>query len=576
MPPSGAIYPLFALWAYLPSDVVSGETYKPALPRLPRTRMSLTNHIDVPVPKMMDEAASRGGSLTILQRDRDAYESRSYLELNDQGGRFAAWLVREGIEPGNRIAIVGATSFDFVVATIGVWRAGATIVLLPERGQRSSAEWASFVRHQVEETGSRLVVAPSNAPLDLSVRVVTPVVESELEPVLVDADPEGLATILYTSGTTNKPKAIAITHASLVYQTRFRRELTSACGPQHHLFWWSPLHTAMSFQRAMMDPLTQGTHLTYLHPRHLLAEPDRWLFEISRWNATHTGGPAVGLELATRAIERGLSAPIDLSSLEECAALGELVNPEVVRRFLEVAAPLGLRPDVFRNTYASSETSVITSGRSRRGFWVDRIDPDQLVEGRAVPTKADDAVALVSTGPPLRGVEVRLIKSNGEPAKEREIGRIEVRSPATMRGYLDEDPVGWIATRDHGYMLEGELFLVGRMDDVVIIRGANFSTIRIGSVASSVLPDGLTAHAFGVPSGASHEVVVAISVADDSQGSEEDPERLVRRELWERMTLSPADVIVIAEGEVPRTAGKVERAELQRRYLAGELKRLDA
>ena len=540
--------------------------------------MSTSNLTNMPVsvPEMMAEAASRGGSLTILQRDRGTHETRTYAELNEQGGRFAAWLLREGIEPGDRVGLVGATSFDFVVATIGVWRTGATIVLLPERGQRSSTEWASFVRHQVDETACRLVVASAGARLELPVPVMVPGAEGDLDPVLVKPDPDALATILYTSGTTDRPKAIAITYAALVHQTRFRRELTSACGPQHHLFWWSPLHTAMSFQRAMMDPLTQGTHLTYLHPRHLLAEPDRWLFELSRWRATHTGGPAIGLELATRAIERGLSAPIDLSSLEECAALGELVNPDVVRRFLEVAAPLGLRPDSFRNTYATSETSVITRGRSRRGFWVDRIDPDKLVQGKAVPSNADDAVALVSTGSPIGGVEVRLVTATGEPAKEREVGRIEVRSPATMKGYLGEAPVGWIATRDHGYMLEGELFLVGRMDDVVIIRGANFSTIRVGAVASSVLPEGLTAHAFGVPRGGSHEIVVVISVAGDSCIPDEDHELLVRQELWERMTLSLADVVMIAEDEVPRTAGKIERAELQRRYLAGELKRLDA
>jgi acyl-CoA synthetase (AMP-forming)/AMP-acid ligase II len=540
--------------------------------------MSTPNPSDVPtsVPEMMAEAASRGGSLTILQRDRDSYETRTYADLNEQGGRFAAWLLAEGIEPGARIGLVGATSFDFVVATIGVWRSGATIVLLPERGQRSSTEWGSFVRHQVNETGCRMVVASSGSRLELPVPVSSPSAEDDLDPVLIKPDPDTLATILYTSGTTNKPKAIAITYAALVHQTRFRRELTSACGPQHHLFWWSPLHTAMSFQRALMDPLTQGTALSYLHPRHLLAEPDRWLFELSRCRATHTGGPAVGLELATRAIERGLDEPIDLTSLEECAALGELVNPDVVRRFFEVAAPLGLRPDAFRNTYASSEASVITNGRSRRGFWVDRVDPDKLAAGAAVPSDADDALPVVSTGAPISGVEVRLITATGGPARERELGRIEVRSPATMRGYLGEDPVGWIATRDHGYMLEGELFLVGRMDDVVIIRGANFSTIRIGSVASSVLPDGLTAHAFGVPRGGSHEIVVVISVADDSRIPEEGPERLVRQELWERMTLSPADVFMIAEDEIPRAAGKVERAELERRYLAGELRALDA
>ena len=527
------------------------------------------------IPQMVASGAARGGELTILQRDAEKSVTSSYEALNEDAGGVAATLLDRGFEPGDRVGLIGETSLDFVTAAIALWRAGATVVLLPERAHRSRAEWAASIATRVEMTEARAVVVPSN--LDPSAELGAPAISlrdiPRGKPATADIDPDAIATIFFSSGTTANPKSIPMTHRNVAHQIRFRRQVTTASGPEHHLFWWSPLHTTMSFQKAMLDPLTQGVSVTYMEPRQLIAEPERWLREISRRRITHSGGLTFGFELVSRSLAAGPKEPLDLSSWVECGAMGEMVNPMIMERFFDLAEPFGLKRTAFVSTYATSETSVITTGRSRDGFRVDHLDPNDLAAGRATPTSGENRSSFVSNGTVVEGVELRLVDEHGEGVGERRIGNILVRSPAMMTNYLGlNDEIDWFATRDRGYMADGELFLIGRLDDLVIVRGVNLSTIAIESVVTDVLAQGSVACAFGVARGPSHEVVVVVGRTEDDPTSTDDIQGAVRRELWDRMGLSVLDVAVVPESAIPRASGKLERALLRDRYVEGRLR----
>ena len=250
--------------------------------------------------------------------------------------------------------------------------------------------------------------------------------------------------------------------------------------------------------------------------------------------------------------------------------MGEVVNPAVVDRFFDLAAPFGLARDSFVSNYATTETSVITTGHSRRGLWIDHIDPDAFAEGRATPADGANRVSFVSNGPVIDGVSMKLVDADGVAVPERVIGNIFVRSPAMMSNYFGAlGTIDWHPTRDRGYVVDGELFVVGRMEDLVIVRGVNLSTVGIEAAAAAALPVGFNAFAIGVPGGSSQDIVVVVSRPVGAAPL--DPSDDLRRELWNRMGLSVREVLFIPEDDIPRSSGKVERAVIRKRYLSGEL-----
>ena len=523
------------------------------------------------LPRLIEKGVARGGELTILGRDRSRAVTRSHQELYEEAGRVAPGLVEEGIRPGDRIGVIGETSHRFVVALLGVWRAGATVVLLPERGQRSTSAWAAYLRERLASVTARGVLSMGEQlPMDLGVPAIEISDAGQRDPVTVDVGLDSLATILFTSGTTAEPKAIPITLERYGHTDRLRRSFTSMSGPEHHLFWWSPLHTGLSFHRALVHPLLTGSSLTYLPPRYVIAEPLRWLTEIADRGVTHSGGPGFGFEMVTRAIRNEAPPNIDLTSWEECAMVGERIDPQILEAFFDATTPMGLTRDAFVSTYACSEVAVITTGISKRGLWVDHVDPDALMKGDATPTSSTNSASFVSVGPVIDGIDMRILDEHGKEVGEREVGEVFVRAPGMMTNYIGaEGKIDWFATHDRAYTVESEVFLIGRLEELVIVRGNNMSLIGIESALRSTLPDDVSPYALGVRIASADEIVIVLGTAEGPQDGE--LETNVRRELWRRLSISPHDVVTIADREIPRSAGKFERAELKRRYLAGEL-----
>jgi fatty-acyl-CoA synthase len=292
-----------------------------------------------------------------------------------------------------------------------------------------------------------------------------------------------------------------------------------------------------------------------------------------------TPGPTSAWDAALRVASRRPRG-IDLSSLRVCTLAAEAIEPRVLDRLLTFGGELGLHPDAPNGAYGMAEaTLAVTLGQGPERIRVDAVDRDALVSTGVARPGADgpSAKRVVSCGPPVPGAQVRIAGSDG-PAPERQVGQILLRGPALMRGYLGaehEDPFedGWLRTGDLGYLADGELYVTGRLKDMVIVMGRNYPSLDLEWAAERV--DGVRVGrsvAFGTDAGEGEAIVVV----ESSRGEDVDAlPRTVWKAVANAIGIVPREVIVLRGGSIPfTTSGKLRRSWVRQAYATGELDEL--
>ncbi len=250
----------------------------------------------------------------------------------------------------------------------------------------------------------------------------------------------------------------------------------------------------------------------------------------------------------------------------------EMIRPDTMSAFSEAFASHRFEPSTLRPCYGLAEGTLAVTF-------------DQRGEGvRVAKPPADSATELsevVSTGAPIVDTEVRISDESGRALPEGEVGEVRVRGPGVFDGYWNDDAAtaetlkeGWLCTGDLGFQREGELYLVGRRKEILIVRGENLMPHELEWIAEAVVGSGGTsrAGAFSVPGSEGEEPVLVVeSPTRDGAGNEELASAIAER-VGRELSLTLADVTIVKRGSIPKTtSGKVQRRELRRRYLAGEL-----
>jgi fatty-acyl-CoA synthase len=271
---------------------------------------------------------------------------------------------------------------------------------------------------------------------------------------------------------------------------------------------------------------------------------------------------------------------VDLSAVRVMGCGAEPINAAILRAFARRFAHVGFAADAFYPSYGMAESTLAIS--FSRGLRVDRVSKAGLATGaEARPVAADDGdgVEMVSCGGPFEGHELRVFQPGTDaPLADRRVGEIRVRGPSVMRGYfmnadatraaLPDD--GWLRTGDLGYVADGEVFVCGRLKDLIIVRGRNIAPQDVEWTVTGVegvRPGG--AVAFGVARDDGEGVVVVAEAKDPSTPS---LENAIKRRILEVIGVAAADVVVVPPRTIPKTSsGKVKRQETRARYLAGTL-----
>ena len=506
-------------------------------------------------------------------------------DLTEASKRVAAGLQQRGLEAGQAVAIMLPTCPEYFPVYVGILRAGG--IPVPIYPPAHLAQVEEHVRRHVgilcNARAVLLVTIPEARTVAWLLRVHVPslgkVVSAQellqsrdsLTPVPVAA--QDVAFIQYTSGSTGDPKGVVLTHANLLANIR---AMGQAIGlrPDDVFVSWLPLYHDMGLIGAWLGTLYFGIPLVVMSPLTFLARPVRWLQAIQAYRGTLSAAPNFAYELCVKKIGDEELVGLDLSSWRLAFNGAETVLPETLTRFGRRFAPYGFRSEALTPVYGLAECSVgLAFPPCGRGPLVDPVQRESFTRtGSAVPAAPDDASSLcfVSCGRPLPGHELRIVDASGTELGERQEGRVEFRGASATRGYFNNPQAtsqlfrrGWLDSGDCGYIAAGEVFLTGRVKDIVIRGGRNIYPHEVEEAVGEIpgVRKGCVV-VFGSLDQASgtERLVVLAETRERGQGERQRLREAINTAVVEVLG-EPADEVVLVP---PRTILKTSSGKLRR------------
>ena len=388
--------------------------------------------------------------------------------------------------------------------------------------------------------------------------------------------PHQVAFLQYTSGSTDKPKAVMVTHENIIANSKIiqkcfqnNNESVSVC--------WLPSYHDMGLIDGIIQPLFSGFHSVMMSPAHFLHKPVRWFKAITKYRATYSGAPNFAFDLCCDRIREDELSGIDLSSLRCLYNGSEPIRPRTIRKFTDKFSAVGFSKEKLFTCYGLAEaTLAVTTSRLGDKPVVIKVDPESFGQNEILLTGKEPFVELVGCG--YVNCDTDLIIVNPDSLKEceeKEIGEIWVAGKSVTAGYLNKseetnetfvlyDGKRFLRTGDLGFLLNGELFITGRIKDVIIIRGKNHYPQDIEQTAS------LSHHALQTNGSAAFSVEVnqeeKLVIVQEVKRSflrkidYEDVFSCIMTELSQRHEVSPHDIALTLPNTIPKTtSGKIQR-----------------
>ena len=537
----------------------------------------------------IERVADGPGTVTFLgSAGAGGREAVSWARLHEDARGMAAALQALGVAPGDHVALLGPTTRAFATAVQATWLAGAAVVCLPLPMRLGSIdEFVAQTRARIRAADARVVIVdPQLAPFvatepgDPPVHALDALVGRPAHWERPAPDPDALAILQFTSGSTADPKGVMLPHRCLTANIDAMIE-GSGITPDDTGVSWLPLYHDMGLIGLLTTPMATGFDVALAAPQDFLAAPGDWMRWISEFRGTVTCGPNFAYVLAARALRR--LDGIDLSSWRLALNGAEPIDPDAVEAFTAAGSVHGLPATSPFCVYGMAEaTLAISFPVPGTGMQCDTVDRAALEHERtAKPATGDGARRLAVLGRTLRDIDLRVCDpDSGDPLPERAVGEIELRGTSITPGYYRRPDVtdltirdGWLRTGDLGYLVDGEVVVCGRIKDVIIIGGRNVYPEEIERAAGTVT--GVRAGnviAFGVEGRRGKEGIVVVA---EHRG--DDPGRLhdaVVDRVCDAVGVPPLDVVLVGPGTLPKTSsGKLQRSACKRRYHAGDLTR---
>lgn len=537
----------------------------------------------------------------------DERRRTTYAELSADARRIAGMLHSHGYTPGEVAVLAFEPGPDFLRALLGALHAGLVVAPVPLASGRSYAE------HRLEaithDAGSRLVLCDASgqqmarsAPLGDHVAVVIlPATDDDAletvdhaawEPPTIR--PEDLVILQYTSGSTGTPKGVEITQGNLQAN---QVACTEALGsrPGDLMAGWLPHYHDMGLIGQFLHPLAFAGSLAFTTPPQFLRRPLTWLKMLSQSRATITVAPDFAYAHCSRLLRPEQVAGLDLSALRIAVTGSEPVRQESIDAFSRLLEPTGFDPRAFLPCYGMAETTLLVSGHEPdEAHRVLHADPTALAAHRLATAPAGTGTDIVSCGRPATNTDLRIVPPGtdghtGHDLPEGDIGEIWVRGPFVSHGYRNRpatpddfaatlgDTGPYYRTGDLGALVDGRLYVTGRVKELLIVHGRNVYPGDVEQTVVQALGDAATgiAAVFEArddehPTGAVHVVVeltpTAISRPEAGLTGH------VRRTAIRTLGTTAVTVHLVRRGAIPRTtSGKVRRGHTRDLLARGEL-----
>jgi fatty-acyl-CoA synthase len=526
-------------------------------------------------------------------------ETLTHGEFKARARVFAALYVDQGVKRGQRVVLVMPQDAELMAAFAGAMLLGAVPAILATPSFKADpSKYRDGIRGVVANLAAPLVLVDRNLP-DGALRDILSVGSGRVVSAGgVDAygsddrclaaapDPDDIAFIQHSAGTTGLQKGVALPHRSVLNQLCHLAEALDIT-ERDRIVSWLPLYHDMGLIACFILPLVCHLRVVTESPTDWVMRPGSFLQLVSRHRGTLCWQPNFAFQFLARRVPRAEQASLDLSSLRVVVNCSEPVRHQSIVEFCNAFAAAGLAPGAVQTSYAMAETtfavtqSIPDGGASPRVIEVDR--EAFTTRGVASPMTSggvpDATLTMVSSGQCLRWSAVRIIGPHGEELADGVVGGIEVRSDSLFAGYYNRPDLtsrvlsdGWYRTGDVGFRLDADLFVVGRSDDTIVVAGKNVYPQDVEEIASShpAVHDG-RAVAFGLENrelGTQDLILLAEVKQETDLASATETEAQLRRRVLTEIGVAPRVVrLMPPRWMVKSTAGKPARSTCRERFL---------
>lgn len=558
------------------------------------------NFPNIPLPLVLANLAEINDTkrgYTFVAEDGKTERYESFTSLYQIAGRYAAAFQRLGLRPGERVAMIIPEADDFVFAFFGAMHAGLVPVpMCPPMSLGKLGNYLESARHIVERAeAAALVCSPEvksvvGSLLGGKLRVVVdtrslPLDNTEL--ALANLSPSDPCFVQFTSGSTSRPKGVVLTHGNLAANAHCIMNLGLRATPEDVGCTWLPFYHDMGLIGFVLAPLVTATPVAFMQPLAFLKRPLTWFELITRHRGSIGFGPNFAYGLCTTRIKEEQLKGIDLSSWRVAGCGAEPIHRAVLDGFCDRFEQVGFDRNAMMPCFGMAESTLaVTFHNVGTPYRTDRVDLSALAakhEAQPVaPERAEGVAEFVSCGRAFGGHEVGIVDEAGQHLGERAIGEVVLRGPSVMVGYFNDPEAssgamrdGWLHTGDKGYLADGELFICGRIKDMIIVAGRNYYPTDIewacneipGIRKGNVVAFGLG----GFGDGPERVVVAAESKATHEQHAE--IEKAVKARVLQLVGVKVDEVLLLEPGALPKTSsGKLQRRKTRQMYLDDELK----
>lgn len=555
----------------------------------------------------LDNGETEGKTLTYQQLAQKAKAIASKLKSLNAAGQRALLLYSPGL--------------DFISAFFGCLYAGVIAVpVYPPRRNQSLERLEAIIKDSQAAIAltTSAIIKDINTETSL-IKIATDTLENQAGDWQIDIiDPQSIAFLQYTSGSTGVPKGVMVTHHNIIHNCE---QIYRGFGhnPSSQGVIWLPVYHDMGLIGGVIQPLYGGFPVNLMSPVDFLQKPLRWLEAISKYKGTTSGGPNFAYDLCLRKVTPEQLENLDLSSWEVAFTGAEPVRAETLEAFSEKFAPCGFRREAFYPCYGMAEATLFISGGTKnRELVLEKIDELALTEDRAIVTEDESAKTVVGCGYAWNGQKILVVNPETlrvcSPGK---IGEIWVQGESIAKGYWQQpektkeifdaytkDRVEgpFLRTGDLGYLRsDGELFITGRVKDVIIIRGGNHYPQDIEHTVEashkSLIPH--RSAAFSIEVNREEKLVIAVEVErrfrERQRGNNQEERRSknsdpgfeiqlqdqpifteiindIRQAVVKNHGLQVHKVLLLRVGTIPKTSsGKIQRFACRQGFLENSL-----
>ncbi|MEO0410613.1 MAG: fatty acyl-AMP ligase [Pseudomonadota bacterium] len=563
------------------------------------------------LPQALDYAAKGTRGINIYDAKGNLVDVSTYTALRERALKIAAQLFAAGLTAGDRVALIAETSSDFVAAFLGAQYASILPVPLPLPTSFGGREgYVDQLHRQMESCGARAVIGPEGMDELLRDAVVgldmvfcgTNEEFAELPAPQTTFDTphtEQVAYLQYSSGSTRFPHGVMVTHKAVMSNCHGQGYHGVQLRPTDRIVSWLPFYHDMGLVGMLLTCLTCQVSADFIATESFTRRPMQWLRLISENEDTSVSySPTFGYDICARRANESMVESLDLSRWRVAGNGGDMIRPEVMQLFTDKFGKAGFDAAAFMPSYGLAECVLAVSFMpAGRGIMCDMVEEDALTgepishgghkpaamkltngsNGHANGSQRFRAV--VNCGVPLPDLEVEIRSSNDDAMDEKEIGRVLVRGPAVMRGYFNDEestravlsPDGWLDTGDMGYLMDGCLYVVGRIKDMIIVNGRNhwpqdiewaveqLPGLRSGDIAAISLTN---ERGEEVPA-------VLVQCRPSDPESQEQLRSQVRRKVQSETGIA-VQVELVPPRTLPRTSsGKLSRSKARDRFISG-------